>query len=203
MINRNAIMVVGAMCAGLLDPAQASAETAITDVNLNLRVGPSTSYGVIDVIPQGHPVEVIGCLDHYDWCDVAWEGLRGWVAARYLAQPGTSVYLPQWGPTIGVPTVSFSFTIYHDRHYDDQPWHRERRWSGRWRDRRDAHLEAESREEIRIELRQEQQRAEESEGRRPESRRALQQRRGPKAEPPGRALGHDKQKRRRKPGRGH
>lgn len=140
MLGRNTVMAVGAVIAGLVLPSQAMAQyDAVTRTDLNLRVGPGTDFGVIDVIPGGYPVDVLGCLDAYEWCDVDWDGLRGWVSARYLEHPGTSAYLPQVGPRIGVPIISFSFTTYHDRHYHDYPWYRERhgRWRGRdWRDDR-------------------------------------------------------------------
>jgi uncharacterized protein YraI len=137
MFGRNTLLAVGAVVAGLLLPTQAMAQfEAVTDANLNLRVGPGTNYGVIDVIPYGDVVDVYGCLEEVAWCDVEWWGLRGWVSARYLVQPGTSVYLPQVYARIGVPIISFSFSTYHDRYYRDRPWYKKRHghWRGRdWR----------------------------------------------------------------------
>jgi uncharacterized protein YraI len=134
MLGRKTLFAVAAVIAGLLLPAQAmAAYEAYTRADLNLRVGPSTSYGVIDVIPRGDPVLVLGCLADYRWCDVEWYGLRGWVSARYLVQPGTAIYLPQIAPRIGLPIITFSFGAYHDRYYRDRPWYRQR--SGRWRGR--------------------------------------------------------------------
>jgi uncharacterized protein YraI len=164
MLGRKTLLAVGAVIAGLLLPTQAMAQyEAVTDADLNLRVGPDTGYGVIDVIPYGEVVDVFGCLDEVAWCDVEWWGLRGWVAARYLVQPGTSAYLPQVYAHIGVPIISFSFSTYHDRYYRDRPWYKKRdgRWRGRdWRrgdrprrqrseerrDRRDADRPREQRE---------------------------------------------------------
>ena len=140
---RNKLLAVAVLIAGLLLPAQAmAAYEAYTRADLNLRVGPGTTYGVIDVIPYGEPVVVLGCLEDWYWCDVEWFGLRGWVAAQYLVEPGTSVYLPQFAPRVGLPIIGFSFYTYHDRHYRDRPWYKQRsgRWRGRdWRrDRRDG-----------------------------------------------------------------
>ena len=141
MLGKNWLWAAGAVVAGLMLPSQAMAQyDAHTATDLNLRVGPGLEYGVIDVIPAGYPVDVLGCLDAYEWCDIDWDGLRGWVSARYLVQPGTTVYLPQYAPRIGVPIISFSFFSYHDRYYRDRPWYRERRggWDyGDWRDRDD------------------------------------------------------------------
>lgn len=177
MTIKNKLLAVGAICLGLLLPVQAmAAYIAHTRVDLNVRVGPGTAYGVIDVVPAGYPVEVIGCLDGYDWCDIEWEGLRGWVAAIYLVQPGTSVYLPQFAPVVGLPIVAFSFTIYHDRHYRGRPWHRHRHWAGKWRDRREAKRderrdEKADRPRKRVEQRQERRRAVQREQRRVEQQR--------------------------------
>jgi uncharacterized protein YraI len=136
MFGRSKLLAMGVLIAGLMVPAQAKAAyEAHTRVDLNLRIGPAITYGVIDVIPAGYPVTVIGCLNDVSWCDVDFEGLRGWVAASYLVRPGTTVYLPQWAPQ-GLPIVSFSFGVYHDRHYSDRPWHRQR--TGRWRGRQEV-----------------------------------------------------------------
>jgi len=137
MFSRKSLLAMAAVIAGLLLPSQAMAQyEAYTRVDLNLRVGPGTAYGVIDVIPYGDPVHVIGCLNGVEWCDIEWYGLRGWVAAYYLVQPGTSVYLPQVYAQIGVPIIVFSFDSYHDRYYRDRPWYKKRVgiWQGeKWR----------------------------------------------------------------------
>jgi uncharacterized protein YraI len=131
------LLAVGAVIAGFMLPAQAMAYEAYTRVDLNIRVGPDTTYGVIDVIPWGDPVEVLGCLEQFAWCDVEWYGLRGWVAAMYLVQPDNpTVYLPQFAPQVGLPIIGFSFFTYHDRYYRDRPWYRERHGSWRGRDYR-------------------------------------------------------------------
>lgn len=137
----NRVLALAALLVALLVPTQLlAAWTAITRADLNLRVGPSTSYGVINVIPAGQPVDVIGCIAGLQWCDVEWLGLRGFVAAHYLVQPGTSMYLPQYAPTVGVPIITFSFGTYHDRYYRDRPWYRERYWGGHWRDHDDKYV---------------------------------------------------------------
>jgi hypothetical protein len=66
-----------------------AAYSAVTRVDLNLRVGPGTNYGVVDVIPAGYPVTVIGCLPDYAWCDVDFEGLAAMAEKVYPAGIGT------------------------------------------------------------------------------------------------------------------
>jgi uncharacterized protein YraI len=177
------LLAVGAVIAGFMLPAQAMAYEAYTRVDLNLRVGPDTTYGVIDVIPWGDPVEVLGCLEDFAWCDVEWYGLRGWVAATYLVQPDNpTVYLPQFAPRVGLPIVTFSFVTYHDRYYRDRPWYRERRGSWRGRDYRRGdrpRARQEVRERIRREVRRDsrQERVEERREQRQDSRQERQQQR--------------------------
>jgi uncharacterized protein YraI len=174
------LLAVGAVIAAFMLPAQAMAYEAYTRVDLNLRVGPDTTYGVIDVIPWGDPVEVMGCLQDFAWCDVEWYGLRGWVAATYLVQPeNPMVYLPQFAPRVGLPIVSFSFVTYHDRYYRDRPWYRERRGSWRGRDYRRGdrpRARQEVRERIRRDVRRDA-REERVEERRDQRRDTRQQRR--------------------------
>jgi uncharacterized protein YraI len=176
------ILAVGAVIAGFMLPAQAMAYEAYTRVDLNLRVGPDTTYGVIDVIPWGDPVEVLGCLEQFAWCDVEWYGLRGWVAATYLVQPSNpTVYLPQFAPRVGLPIVTFSFGAYHDRYYRDRPWYMERRGTWRGRDFRRGdrpRARQEVRERIRQEVRDDrQERVEERREQRQETREERQERR--------------------------
>jgi hypothetical protein len=84
-------------------------------------------------------VEVYGCLNDYEWCDVGWRGNRGWVFTDYLDYYYRNQPRPvmEWGPRIGLPIITFSFGDYARRHYRNMPWYSDRdRWM-RWdRDRR-------------------------------------------------------------------
>ena len=64
----------------LLSAGIASAATVTND--LNLRSGPGTRYGVIDTMPAGAYVNVIGCGG--SWCRVDWHGRVGYASASYL-----------------------------------------------------------------------------------------------------------------------
>lgn len=59
---------------------------------VNLRTGPGQQYYAIMVLPPGAPVEIYGCLNDVNWCDVGYGGTRGWLSARYL---GT---MRNWSP---------------------------------------------------------------------------------------------------------
>ena len=57
-------------------------ETAITKVNLNMRKGPGTSYGIIKTIPEA--TEVIVLSVDGDWTKIDSNGDIGWVYSAYL-----------------------------------------------------------------------------------------------------------------------
>ncbi len=75
-----AALVVGGVAAA----TPAEAHPGVTRVRLNLRAGPGVRFPVVHVFARGAVVDVLGCLEVADWCDVAWRGGRGWVSATYL-----------------------------------------------------------------------------------------------------------------------
>lgn len=79
-------LAIGAL---LLSAGAASAAVVTND--LNLRAGPGTRYAVIDTMPAGAHVDVLGCAGA--WCRVDWHGTVGFAGASYLAGGG-AVYAP-------------------------------------------------------------------------------------------------------------
>lgn len=63
--------------------ADAQETGAIARVDLNVRTGPGTSYGVVDTLDAGERVEVIEC-QRDRWCYVNQDGPNGWVSSSYL-----------------------------------------------------------------------------------------------------------------------
>jgi len=74
---------VGAL---MLSAGAVSAATVTNDVNL--RVGPGTSYGVISTLPSGADVDVLNCTGN--WCRVDWQGTTGFANASYLSDADAS-----------------------------------------------------------------------------------------------------------------
>lgn len=87
----------------LLSAGIASAATVTND--LNLRRGPGTGYGVIDTMPAGAYVNVIGCTGN--WCRVSWHGEVGYASASYLGG-GAPIYAAA-PPVYVAPPPVFSF----------------------------------------------------------------------------------------------
>jgi uncharacterized protein YraI len=73
--------------AHVVQPASAAAYS--TTSNLNLREGPSTSFGVIKVIPSGATVDVTGEAQ-FGYLPLTHGGVSGWASADYLTSGGGS-----------------------------------------------------------------------------------------------------------------
>lgn len=127
MLNRSLIRSI-ALIGALMVPAVASAATAIATTNVNLRAGPSTSYPVVDVVRGGGAVNVHGCLSNRSWCDVTYQGYRGWMSSNYLAQArgGQRYTGPRFVEQARPPVITFSFGNYWDRHYSGRQFYRDR-----------------------------------------------------------------------------
>ena len=150
------ILAGAALIAALAVPTLANAAPGFATGNVNLRAGPSTGYPVITTLYAGAPVEIIGCLSGWDWCDVGFNGTRGWVSGNYLqaVYQERRVYLPTYAPQVGLPVISFSFG-YWDNHYSGRPFYRDRdRWRDRWDGRNLRQERREERQEVREERRE-------------------------------------------------
>jgi uncharacterized protein YraI len=55
--------------------------------DLNLRAGPSTTEAILDVIPAGGSMTLTGEGAANGFVTVVYEGVSGWVAAEFIAQP--------------------------------------------------------------------------------------------------------------------
>ncbi|MCI2399369.1 SH3 domain-containing protein [Aliiroseovarius subalbicans] len=74
-------IAVGVILA-LSAPAALATEAAAR-VDLNVRTGPGTSFGVVDTLDAGERVEVVECQPNA-WCYVDHAGPNGWVSSTYL-----------------------------------------------------------------------------------------------------------------------
>lgn len=122
------------LSAAALAPAVASAALAVTTGDVNMRAGPDVAYPRVAVLRRGVTVDVVGCLEGWQWCDVIVGASRGFVAASYLsyAYGGYAVapvVIAQGGPAPGIPLISFSIGTYWDSYYRGRPWWNDRaRW---------------------------------------------------------------------------
>ncbi|MGI8854003.1 MAG: DUF6600 domain-containing protein [Methyloceanibacter sp.] len=105
--------------------------------NINLRAGPGTYYPVIVIVPARAPIRILGCLGDYTWCDVFFQGNRGWMRSIYLQGWYRGYYyaLRDHAPRLGYRTVSFDIDGYWGSNYRNRPFYGERtRWTRRPRE---------------------------------------------------------------------
>ncbi|MEO8132908.1 MAG: SH3 domain-containing protein [Betaproteobacteria bacterium] len=135
MIRKRFVFFLTALGLGL--SAVASAQEAFTTRQTNVRAGPERDYPLVARLASGTPVNIVGCIEGYSWCDVVAYDIRGWVSARSLqyAYQGRRVAVYDYGPTIGLPLIGFTFG-YWDSYYRNRPFYRDRpRWERRYNDR--------------------------------------------------------------------
>jgi uncharacterized protein YraI len=99
--------------------------------NVNLRAGPNTDFPVIVTVPNRAWISIIGCLADYGWCDVFFEGNRGWMRSIYLAGWYQGHYYPlrDYAPQLGYPVITFDIGTYWDAYYRGRPFYADRaRW---------------------------------------------------------------------------
>ncbi|MCY1126565.1 SH3 domain-containing protein [Frigidibacter sp. RF13] len=77
-------LVISAGIVGLMGSGAAMAMESAATTDLNLRQGPGPQYAIVGVIPAGAAVEVEGCVDAANWCQVTYEGNTGWSFGDYL-----------------------------------------------------------------------------------------------------------------------
>lgn len=122
---------LAALC--LAAPVAAFASEGYVVDNVNLRAGPDQSYPLVDQMPAGTAIDVQGCTEGWEWCDVINEGdgARGWIAGNYIQYQyqDQQVFVSDYGAQIGIPIVAFSVGTYWDRYYRNRPFYGDR---GRW-----------------------------------------------------------------------
>ncbi|WP_146589211.1 DUF1236 domain-containing protein [Puniceibacterium confluentis] len=83
--------------------------TANATTELNFRTGPGPQYEIQGVIPAEGVVDVAGCLDDGEWCEVSFDGQTGWAYSAYLTTPveNEPVVLYQRPATLEIQTVTY------------------------------------------------------------------------------------------------
>lgn len=113
------------LAAGVVLASAGIASAATVTGDLNLRSGPGTNYRVIDTMPAGAQVRVIGCGGA--WCRVNWRGAVGFASANYLGEGGAYAAAPVYvEPAPPPPVFGFGFGFGGPRWHHG--WHGHHRW---------------------------------------------------------------------------
>jgi uncharacterized protein YraI len=106
----------------------AAAQNAATNHRSDVYAGPNDSYPVVAELDANAPVQVMGCLDDWSWCDVSFADNRGWLYAPDLTYDYEGDYVPlyTYAPSLGIPVVQFTIGEYWDRYYHGRPWYAQR-----------------------------------------------------------------------------
>jgi uncharacterized protein YraI len=94
------VAVAAAAVVVFLPAAQAAPGTITT--NVNVRSGPGTNYGIVDVARAGTAVDVQQCQG--SWCYVSKPGPDGWVSSSYISG-GAGSTRP------GQPSINFGINV--------------------------------------------------------------------------------------------
>ncbi len=121
-------LATGAATVALGSAGVAKAYDAVVTASAPLEAGPSPDYPQVAELDSGAPVTVYGCIGGYEWCDVSFQGNRGWFDGQLLAVPyqGQQVPIFDYGVAIGLPVITFSFNSYWNHYYHGRPFFAER-----------------------------------------------------------------------------
>ena len=85
-------------------------------------------FPAVKRLARGLKIQVYGCLNSWDWCDVAWRGTRGWVPSSIVEfqREDMRLLVDKYGPSLGVPEVNFVLTSYWGANYSKSVWYADR-----------------------------------------------------------------------------
>ncbi len=125
---------LAATAIALTVPPIASASDGYVTGSFDLRSGPDVDYPAVYRIRAGTRINVEGCTNRWEWCDVVSYGNRGWIPGGYiqLDYQNQRVLLPSYGERIGIPIITFSINTYWNSYYRNRPFYRDHdRWYSR------------------------------------------------------------------------
>ena len=116
---------------GLTGAATAAAAVVVgatVTAGVHLRAGPAIVYPSVVMLPPGATVQVFGCEQGFNWCDVQIGPNRGWVDAAFLQTmaPSGPVVIAYSGAAVGIPVAPFVFNTYWSTWYPTRPWYSRR-----------------------------------------------------------------------------
>jgi uncharacterized protein YraI len=105
-----------------------NAQNAVTTDSAGVYAGPDSSYPEVTQLDANTPIQVMGCLDDWSWCDVALQDTRGWMYSPDITYQYEGGYVPlySYAPALGIAVVAFSVDSYWGSYYRGRPWYGQR-----------------------------------------------------------------------------
>lgn len=90
-----------------------------------VRAGPDESFPAVGALRNGEFVQVHGCVEDYQWCDISDDSLRGWMSARHLSYRAQNqpLVIADHGPSLALPVLTFVLAAYWADYYRDRHWY--------------------------------------------------------------------------------
>ena len=109
-MTRKTLLLASAAALAAAPALAQQAATVTTD--LNLRAGPGSNYEIRGVIPADASVEIAGCIEGYNWCEVTYDGQSGFAYGEYLNVTAgeAAVAVPEAATQVEINTVTFDET---------------------------------------------------------------------------------------------
>jgi uncharacterized protein YraI/predicted small secreted protein len=126
---------IGSVGRGIERTADGGRADAYVTQRVNMRAGPGVNFPRVDTIRRGNSVNVHGCLERRDWCDVSLGRSRGWVSAQYInfRSGDQRLRLHDYDSRRSLNTVRFNYS-YWDSNYPTRPWYKDKpTWERRYR----------------------------------------------------------------------
>ena len=117
---------------GLIVPlSPAKADQALVVTTMNMRSGPHSSLPVVTTLRRNERVELLGCVQNYEWCEVRNSAEDyGWVSSYYLrGVRGNNTYalIDDYGrPYSQTTIIIYRPRQYWDDHYRGRDFYRDR-----------------------------------------------------------------------------
>lgn len=106
----------------------AQAADVIARKTIHLRAGPGKQYPIVEKMHAGTALHLYGCLEGWNWCEVADAYDRGWVSGTYLqtVYEHRTLNIVEFAPVYRVPVITYEIGPYWDTYYRTKPFYRER-----------------------------------------------------------------------------
>ncbi len=125
-------MILAGLLGMLLAPIAAQAAPGVVIHHTGLRAGPGKNYPLLARLEGGAPVDVLGCVTGWGWCEVVAGGVHGWTVGKRLGMvlAGRNVQVGLYGPRLGLPMVEFEERPYWAQYYRNRDFYVQRYVTG-------------------------------------------------------------------------